>query len=768
MVKNPLANAVASGGAGLLLGTIQRSAPLAELPENNIRESALDLMQSADKSSSYTDLLNQFDTTNFLKTNWTTDDLTGMSKGEAAGNIILNGLQGGMAGAEFGTQIMPGIGTGIGAAAGTVADILGSSIAYALRKNKASNEAEQGNYLAKVANEMKINNMQDSAINIGKNNRNSIWLNASTSAYGGPLNTESDFDNGVRFITEGGSHEQNPLGGVLQGIAQDGLPNLVEEGEVIYKDYVYSNRLKVPDADKEMLGLKKNKDYTFADAATQIQKESEERPNDAISKRSLNEMMGRLQGAQEEYKDKLKLKKVKSAINKMTPDELAMFMQQLEQPQQMQPMIGMQSMQPMQQTQSEIPMFAIGGLLGHTHAGPWLEPQTSYLFATPTYYPDATDVAGAIVNNRALQSQYLPINSWKNFATEVGMAQRPLPIDETIDILPEITAKSNRRASLSAPRKGLTITPISASDILSKRINSNSTPITLETPEYIKSPITGISVNPVSASDVLDKGIPELKKSLPKATIEGENLPKETKPNLSPSIAQALRASSVFGALAGAVGSLFDKPNYSNIARAENAMAQVPRVSAGHVGQRLAYTPIDINYLMTQTGNQGIGARRALVEAGAGPQSIIASNYATQLGMGQNFLSTLLQNEAKKAQAAEFNRGTDITNIGNDLNADLANQRRDIIAADFLMKTGQLRDAELATLQNQRSAQITNAYNQLHNLGTDMLNREQAAAVAGSLGVTYNDLMNALLANMGARKTACGGKLNTKKGGKHA
>jgi hypothetical protein len=30
------------------------------------------------------------------------------------------------------------------------------------------------------------------------------------------------FNNGVRFIEEGGSHEQNPLGGVPQGIAPDG------------------------------------------------------------------------------------------------------------------------------------------------------------------------------------------------------------------------------------------------------------------------------------------------------------------------------------------------------------------------------------------------------------------------------------------------------------------------------------------------------------------------------------------------------------------
>jgi hypothetical protein len=65
-------------------------------------------------------------------------------------------------------------------------------------------------------------------------------------AYGGPLGYFWDtFDNGVRVIKEGGTHEENPHQGVQQGIAPDGLPNLVEEGEVIYNDFVYSDRLKL-------------------------------------------------------------------------------------------------------------------------------------------------------------------------------------------------------------------------------------------------------------------------------------------------------------------------------------------------------------------------------------------------------------------------------------------------------------------------------------------------------------------------------------------
>ena len=64
-------------------------------------------------------------------------------------------------------------------------------------------------------------------------------------AYGGPLFSHSgDWSNGFTFVNEGGTHEENPNGGVPVGIDKEGVPNLVEEGEIIFNDYVFSNRLK--------------------------------------------------------------------------------------------------------------------------------------------------------------------------------------------------------------------------------------------------------------------------------------------------------------------------------------------------------------------------------------------------------------------------------------------------------------------------------------------------------------------------------------------
>lgn len=104
------------------------------------------------------------------------------------------------------------------------------------------------------------------------------------------------FTNGVTTIGNGGTHESNPYEGVQMGVDPQGIPNLVEEGEVIYDDYVFSNRLRVP---KEVRQKYKLRGVTFADAAKQLQKESEERPNDPISKRGLNAAMTMLQQEQE-------------------------------------------------------------------------------------------------------------------------------------------------------------------------------------------------------------------------------------------------------------------------------------------------------------------------------------------------------------------------------------------------------------------------------------------------------------------------------------
>lgn len=121
-------------------------------------------------------------------------------------------------------------------------------------------------------------------------------------AFGGELTHGGVFSNNVLQVNEGGTHQENPYDGIQLGVDEQGIPNLVEEGEIIFNDYVFSNRLKVPKAVRQKYKLREN--ATYADAAKKLQKESEERPNDPISTNGLNVFMNDLRNSQEEQRIK--------------------------------------------------------------------------------------------------------------------------------------------------------------------------------------------------------------------------------------------------------------------------------------------------------------------------------------------------------------------------------------------------------------------------------------------------------------------------------
>ena len=131
---------------------------------------------------------------------------------------------------------------------------------------------------------------------------------ASFAAFGGPLGIwggdllthGAEWDNGLRIIGNGGTHEENPMEGVPMGMDAEGTPNLVEQGEVIFNDYVFSNRMFADGDLLESFNLPKSYGgYSFAAIAEELGEESKERPNDPISKRGLLSSMSRLQQAQE-------------------------------------------------------------------------------------------------------------------------------------------------------------------------------------------------------------------------------------------------------------------------------------------------------------------------------------------------------------------------------------------------------------------------------------------------------------------------------------
>lgn len=153
-----------------------------------------------------------------------------------------------------------------------------------------------------------VNNFNNITATTRVNNAMATQFNnqlANYAAQGGLLNNNHGgyFSNGLQFINSGGTHEQNPYEGVPVGIDPEGTPNLVEQGEVIFNDYVFSNRLTVPKSlrKKYKFGGKK-KSVSFADFAEYLGRESEERTNDPISLNGLMAFMGDLSNVQEQLR----------------------------------------------------------------------------------------------------------------------------------------------------------------------------------------------------------------------------------------------------------------------------------------------------------------------------------------------------------------------------------------------------------------------------------------------------------------------------------
>lgn len=191
---------------------------------------------------------------------------------------------------------------------------------------KASDLGEDGWFVDRTQTKAnKLNTALDNAYNYAIRNANNVANNISKdtldnlernyAAFGGPLfayggqTHGADFTNGLTFINNGGTHESNPYEGIPISMDQEGNPNLVEEGEIIWNDYVFSNRLKVPKGIKSKYKLRGNKPITFAEAVDKLSKESEERPNDPISMRGLESVLMNMAMEQENIKNKKNLNK---------------------------------------------------------------------------------------------------------------------------------------------------------------------------------------------------------------------------------------------------------------------------------------------------------------------------------------------------------------------------------------------------------------------------------------------------------------------------
>ena len=154
--------------------------------------------------------------------------------------------------------------------------------------------------------------------------------NATKFALGGDMQTNgSDFSDGLQVISAGGSHESNPYDGVQLGTDVQGKPNLVEEGETIFDDYVFSKRIKADAKTKKRFHVGKNADISYADLSKKLEKESAERPNDAISQAGLEKQMHDLADEQERQKSEMQAKEAQEVFASLPPDQQRAILQQI-------------------------------------------------------------------------------------------------------------------------------------------------------------------------------------------------------------------------------------------------------------------------------------------------------------------------------------------------------------------------------------------------------------------------------------------------------
>jgi hypothetical protein len=155
-------------------------------------------------------------------------------------------------------------------------------------------------------------------------------IKANSFADGGPMAQLTEFN-------AGGTHEENPIGGIPQGVAPNGQVNLVEQGETKLnsEDYVFSDSLKVDKETAKNFGLPNNTvGKTFAEASKTLNMPKSRRENDTIEESAIKRNLDNLMGAQEFYKQEQVDNKL-AELQSLAPDLYEQMMQ------------GMQSYQPM-------------------------------------------------------------------------------------------------------------------------------------------------------------------------------------------------------------------------------------------------------------------------------------------------------------------------------------------------------------------------------------------------------------------------------------
>jgi hypothetical protein len=555
---------------------------------------------------------------------------------------------------------------------------------------------------------------------------------AKWNAFGGDLNTYGGtYNGGLEYIDNGGTHEQNPLNGVPMGTDRNGTPNLVEEGETIWNDYVFSNRLKVPETLTDKYKL--SKDITFAEASKKLGKEIEETPNDPISKRTFNSFMQDLQQSQEEVKAKKELAKAKRQFNKLSPQEQLGILNGT-------PVQGDNTMlsNPNEMVSNAPQQFDNGGWMFDNMWEGAPEYQNSYLKGNIPYYQGKVSSKGYSVKDIEGTDNY------KNFT------KYALTLPDTHNYWQTLSNKTGKdvtylKNNYERLRNDGKLGWVHRTPKFNNISTQTDTPFTIyqpldalgnQKPFNMLSPYgMGYSANDiVPFSDRMDANgntVIDLKN---KEFISTDTKKKTNNKEDNGLLPTWMRYAPIVGSAIGAASSLLSRPDESSadaILTAAREAGQYTPISFNPIGDYIQYNPFDRDYYINKLNAESGAARRAIINQASGNRGnamagILAADYNAQNQLGALARQAEEYNLAQRQKVAEFNRGTNMFNTEGMFKADTANQAAKMQVRNTLlqgtMQAERLRQAARQQLAAERSANLTNLFNNIGNIGRENMN----------------------------------------------
>lgn len=555
---------------------------------------------------------------------------------------------------------------------------------------------------------------------------------AKWNAFGGDLNTYGGiYNGGLEYINNGSTHENNILGGVPMGSDRDGIPNLVEEGETIWNDYVFSNRLKVPETLTDKYKL--SKDITFAEASKKLGKEIAETPNDPISKRTFNFFMNDLQQSQEEVKAKKELAKAKRQFNKLSPQEQLGILNST-------PIQGDNTMlsNPNEMVSNEPQQFDDGGWMFDSMWEGAPEYQDSYLKGNIPYYQ------GKVSSNGYSVKDIEGTDNYKNFT------KYALTLPDTHSYWQTLSNKTGKdvtylKNNYERLRNDGKLGWVHRTPKFNNISAQADTPFTIyqpldalgnQKPFNMLSPYgMGYSANDIVpfSNKVDDNGntVIDLKN---KEFISTDTKKKTNNKEDNGLLPTWMRYAPIVGSAIGVASSLLSKPDESSadaILTAAREAGQYTPISFNPVGDYITYNPFDRDYYINKLNAESGAARRAIINQSSGNRGnamagILAADYNAQNQLGALARQAEEYNLAQRQKVAEFNRGTNMFNTEGMFKADTANQAAKMQVRNTLlqgtMQAERLRQAARQQLAAERSANLTNLFNNIGNIGRENMN----------------------------------------------